>query len=46
MKSGITMILIIFAVLGIPALFAVAASRWGVDSRELRIDGPAVLGLR
>jgi hypothetical protein len=40
------MILVIFAVLGIPALFAVAANRWGVDSRELRADGAAILGLR
>jgi hypothetical protein len=46
MKSGITMILLIFAVLGIPALFAAAANRWGVDSRDFTIDGSAVPGLR
>ena len=40
------MILVIFAILGIPALFALTANRWGVDSRDFTIDGPAVLGLR
>jgi hypothetical protein len=40
------MILVIFAVLGIPALFAFAANRWGVDSREFAVNGRAGVAAR
>jgi hypothetical protein len=32
------MILVIFALVAIPALFAAAALEWGVDSRDQSID--------
>ena len=42
------MILVIFALIAIPALVAAAALRWGVDSREQNLDPryPSPVGLR